>query len=96
MFDFERTQADEYPLQDIEKSMGNADQLQSESGQGNAMHHASGGGSTASDIVEEDGRPATPALHIELRQSLDQRSVHIAESPVLPGEWLSDGTSPRF
>ena len=42
-----------------------------------------------SEVILDDARPSTPALRIVMRQSLDQSSDHIGDSPVLPGEWLS-------
>ncbi len=83
-FDFERRSTDEFALQDVEKA-----------GQDTSQPHDS-------DDAEAScapSRPVTPALHIEMRRSVDQKSLRLEENPVLPGEWLSDGhsrrTSPR-
>ncbi|KAK3701660.1 hypothetical protein LTR37_015312 [Vermiconidia calcicola] len=84
-FDFQRTQydGDEFPLQDLEKGTGTERGIQQKAG------------ATDPWPGEETARPATPALQIHMRQSLDQSSTRLGESPVQPSEWLSEGSSKK-
>ena len=96
-FDFERTQRepDEYVLQEIEKGSGRSigrpshDRLEE-------IEDAGARDFRLSDIVDETARPTTPGLHITVRHSFDQDSTRVNDSPVMPGEWLSDGGSARY
>ena len=92
-FDFERMQRDqdEYALQNMEKG-------EEHTVEGHDIEVGQDAGARDfrfSDIVEDSARPASPALHINMRRSLSQSSARLDNSPVMPGEWLSDGSLGR-
>ena len=94
---FERTerQPDEYSLQDLEKG-SNRSIVRSSHEQLEEIEDDSGGRDHGlHDSIDPTIGPVTPRLQMDMRRSIDQSSLHLNESPVLPGEWLSDGTPPR-
>ena len=93
---FERTQRepDEYALQDIETGSNPCISRPSRD-QSEDIEDAGGRDFRLSDIVDDAARPRTPHPHITVRRSFDQHSTRINDSPVMPGEWLSDGGSTR-
>lgn len=94
--EFERTQRepDEIALQDLERGSNRSTKRTSQEGSGELHGDQGVRDFRSSDIIDERARPSTPGLQINMRQSIDQNSSHVNDSPV-PAEWFSDGASAR-